>query len=196
MQSAMTAEYELTKEDWSAFNFYHHFHSPTARRQYLRAWISSVLVVLLVCLGVSVLASLNSPTPGSTFLSLLPLYSGVLFCLLWFPWAYRRKVNKIVAGMIGEGRNRTLFGKQRVTISRDSISRSSDFDQTTIAWSAIERVVKGKDYAFVYTSALTAIIVPRRAFADDLGFDEFVLKATGYQEEASANLPLGAALRQ
>ena len=42
MQSAMTAEYELTKEDWSAFNFYHHFHSPTARRQYLRAWVSSV----------------------------------------------------------------------------------------------------------------------------------------------------------
>ena len=109
---------------------------------------------------------------------------------------YRRKVRKIVAGMIGEGRNRTLFGKQRVTISPESISRSSDFDQTTIAWSAIERVVKDKDYVFVYTSSLTAIIVHRRAFADDVGFDEFVLKATGYHEEASTNLPLGAGLRQ
>jgi hypothetical protein len=98
--------------------------------------------------------------------------------------------------MIGEGRNSTLFGKQRVTISPESISRSSDFDQTTIAWSAIERVVKDKDYAFLYTSALTTIIVPRRPFADVVGFDEFVLKATGYHEEASANLPLGAALRQ
>ena len=192
----MTAEYELAKEDWSAFNFYHHFHSPTARRHYLRAWFSSVVGVLLVCLGISLLASLNSPTPGSTFLALLPLYSGVLFCLLWFPWAYRRKVNKIVIGMIGEGRNRTLFGKQRVAISPENISRSSDFDQTTIAWSAIERVVKDKDHAFVYTSALTAILVPRRAFADAVGFDEFVLKATGYHEAASANLPLGAALRQ
>ena len=32
----MTAEYELTKDDLAAFNFYHHFHSPTARRQYYR----------------------------------------------------------------------------------------------------------------------------------------------------------------
>ena len=86
MQSAATAEYELTKDDWSAFNSYHHFRSPTARRQYLRAWFSSVLMVLLICVGVSLLASLKSPTPGATFLAILPLYSGVLFGLVRFPW--------------------------------------------------------------------------------------------------------------
>jgi YcxB-like protein len=196
MQPTLTAEYELTKEDWSAFNFYHHFHSPTARRQYRRAWFFSVVLVLVLCLVISVLASLNSPRPGSTFVALLPLYSGVLFCLFWFPWVYRRKVRKIVAGMIGEGRNRTLLGRQRVTISPEGISRSSDFDQSTISWSGIEQVVKDKNYAFVYTSALSAIIVPRRAFADDIGFDAFVMKATGYHQEAGASLPLGDALRR
>lgn len=192
----MTAEYELRKEDWSAFNFYHHFHSPTARRQYLRAWFSPAIVLLLGCLGVSLLASLNSPTPGSTFLALLPLFSGVPFYLLWFPWAYRRKVKKIVAGMIGEGRNRTLLGKQRVTLSPEGITKSSDVDQTTVAWSGVERVMKDKDYLFVYISALTAIIIPRRAFADAVGFDEFAIKATRYYEEAATTLPLGAGLRQ
>lgn len=190
----MTAEYELTKDDWSAFNYYHHFHSPTARRQYLRGWFGSVIIVLLVCLGISILGSLNSPSPRSIFSVLLPFLCAVL-CLLWFPWAYRRKVRKIVAGMIGEGRNRTLLGRQRVTISPESIRRSSDFDQTTIRWSAVERVIKDKNHAFVYTSALTSIIIPRRAFADDVGFDEFVMKANQYHEEADASLPLGAGLR-
>ncbi len=194
MQSALTAEYELTKDDWIAFNFYRHFHSPIARRQYLRSWFSSVIAVLIICLGISLLASLNSPTPGSTFVALLPLYSGVLFCLVWFPWSNRRKVRKIVAGMLGEGRNRTLLGKQRVAISPEGITKSSDFDRTTVAWSGIEQVIKDKDHAYVYTSTLTAIIVPRRAFADDVGFDEFVSKATQYHEEADASLPLDAGL--
>jgi YcxB-like protein len=98
--------------------------------------------------------------------------------------------------MIGEGRNRTLLGRQRVTISPESITRSSDFDQTTVRWSAVERVIKDKNHAFVYTSALTAIIVPRRAFADTVAFDVFVLKSTEYHQEADASLPLGQGLRQ
>jgi len=196
MEPEMTAEYELTKDDWSAFNLYHHFHSPTARRQYRRAWVSSVLIVLLVCLGISVLASLNSPNPLSTFMALLPLFSAVVLAIPWFPWVYRRKLKRIVAGMIGEGRNRTLLGRQRVTISREFITRSGDFDQTTVRWSAVERVIKDKNHAFVYTSALTAIIVPRRAFADTVAFDAFVLKSTEYHQEADASLPLGMGLRQ
>lgn len=192
----MTAEFELRKDDWSAFNFYHHFHSPTARRQYLRAWFSPTILLLLGFLGVSLLVSLNSPTPGSTFLALLPLFSGVPVYLLWFPWAYRRKVKKIVVGMIGEGRNRTLLGKQRVTLSPEGITKSSDFDRTTVAWSGVERVIKDQDYLFVYISALTAIIVPRRAFADAVGFNEFAIQATRYQEEAATTLPLDAGLRQ
>jgi YcxB-like protein len=186
----------LTKEDWSAFNYYHHFHSPTTRRQYLRGWFGSAIIVLLICLGVSLIASLNSPHPGSTFPVLLPLFSAVLLCLVWFPWVYRHKVRNIVAGMIGEGRNRTLLGRQRVSISPEGISRSSDFDQTSTRWSAVERVIKDKDHAFVYTRALTAIIIPRRTFADVVAFDDFVLRATGYLREAEAELPLDAGRRQ
>ena len=77
MQSATSVEYDLVKDDWSAFNFCHHFHSPTARRQYLWAWFGSALLVLFVCLGITLLASLNSPTPVATFLALLPLSAGL-----------------------------------------------------------------------------------------------------------------------
>jgi hypothetical protein len=104
----MTAEYEITKEDVSAFNLYHHRHSPTARRQYLRAWFFPAVVFLLACIGIWYLADRERGTPVRTFLDLLPLFSAVPLYLLYFPWAYRRKVRKIVDGMVGEGRNRGL----------------------------------------------------------------------------------------
>ena len=185
----MTAEFELTQADWSAFNHYHHYHSPTARRQYLQAWFIPALALLLICLAIWVLASRSSGTPGATFVALLPLFSAVPLQLALFPLLYRRKVKKIVAGMLGEGRNRTLLGKQRVTISPEGITKTGDFDRLVVAWGGVERVVKTNDHAFVYTSALSAIIVPRRGFTDSVDFDQFVMKATQYQEEAGAALP-------
>ena len=114
---AMTAEYELTKDDLRVFNLYHHFQSPTARQHYHRAWFIPAFVWLLVCTGIWYVADREHGTPFRTFLDLLPLFSGVPIHLAIFPWWYRRKLRKIVDGMVGEGANRGLFGRHRVTIS-------------------------------------------------------------------------------
>jgi len=180
----MTVEYELTKEDLSAFNLYHHFHSATARRQYLRAWFIPALVWFLVCTGIWYLADRTRGTPLRTFLDLLPLFSGVPFHLTIFPWWYRRKVRKIAAGMVGEGRNRGLLSRQRITISLENVVSSSEHGQTSTAWRAIERVVTASEHAYIYTNALAAIIVPRRAFASPSEFEQFVRTAREYHEKA------------
>jgi hypothetical protein len=88
----MTAEYDLKKDDWSAFSLYHHFHSPTAHRQYLRSWFVPATIWLLVCMVIWHLADRERGTPLRTFFDLLPLFSGVPTYLIYFPWAYRRKV--------------------------------------------------------------------------------------------------------
>ncbi len=183
----MTAEYELTKEDWSVFNLYHHFHSPTAQRQYRRGWFVPAIGLLVIILGICFLASAASQTPSTTFLALLPLFIGPVFYLVWYPWAYRRKLKKIVEGMIVEGRNKILFGRQRVVLSPDAIIKSGQYDQTSIAWAAVERVVKDREHLFIYTSALTAFIVPQRAFADSVGFDQFAMTALSHYEHAVAS---------
>ncbi len=79
----VTAEYELTRDDWSAFNLYHHFHSPTARRQYYRGWFFPAIGLFVIFTGIWLLASINSHTPGPTFLALLPLFSAVPLYLVW-----------------------------------------------------------------------------------------------------------------
>ena len=82
---------------------------------------------------------------------------------IYFPWAYRRRFRKIVSGMVSEGKNRELFNRRRVTTSIEGISEISDLAQRSFSWPAIDKVACNDDYVFVYTSALNAIIVPRRA---------------------------------
>ena len=123
-------------------------------------------------------------TPLRTFLDLLPLFSGVPIHLAVFPWWYRRKLRKIVAGMVGEGGNRGLFNLHVVTISPVSVTESSELGQASTAWRAVERVAAADEHAYIYTSALAAIIVPRRAFAGPSEFEQFVQSARNYHEKA------------
>jgi hypothetical protein len=122
----MTVEYELTESDLNAFNRYHHFHSPTARRQYLRSWIAPALIMFVIWLVIWHLADRERGTPVQTFLDLLPLLSGVPIYLVLFPWWYRRKVSQIISGMIGEGKNRGLLGRHQVSVSPDGINESGE----------------------------------------------------------------------
>lgn len=180
----MTAEYEITKDDLSAFNLYHNLNSPTVRREYYRLWFGPATFWFLFCTLIWFLANRGRGKPLQTFLSLLPLFVGIPFHLLYFPWAYRRKVRKMIAGVISEGGNRSLFCRHRVAISPDGISDSGEFGHASTDWRAIERVVQDVDHAFVYTNALAAIIVPRRAFSVPSEFEEFVRAATDFHEKA------------
>jgi len=141
---------------------------------------------LLVCTAIWYFADKERGTPLRTFLDLLPLFSGVPIHLAIFPWWYRRKVRKIVAGMVGEGRNRGLFSRHRVTISPERVTDSSEHAQTSTAWGAVERVAAADEHAYIYTNALAAIIVPRRAFAGPSEFEQFVRAAREHHEKAVA----------
>ena len=182
----MTAEYEITKDDFYAFNLYHIRHSSTARRQYLRSWLSPAFIWLLICTGIWYLGDRERGTPLQTFLDLLPLFSGIPLYLICFPWAYRRKLRKIIKGMAGEGPNRGLFTCHRVTITPETITDVSEFEQTSTAWRAIENVIKTNKYAYIYNTTMSAIIIPKRAFTSSSEFDEFVQTAGNYHKKAAA----------
>jgi hypothetical protein len=180
----MTVEYELTESDLNAFNRYHHFHSPTARRQYLRSWIAPALIMFVIWLVIWHLADRERGTPVQTFLDLLPLLSGVPIYLVLFPWWYRRKVSQIISGMIGEGKNRGLLGRHQVSVSPDGINESGEHGQSFTDWRAVERVARDKEYAFVYLNALAAIIIPSRVFQNSAEFEGFVGTAANYHAQA------------
>ncbi len=181
----MNAEYDITEEDLNAFSLYHHNHSPSVRRQYLRAWFVPACIWLFVCLVIWHFSNRQQGTPLSNFLALLPLFCGVPAYLLYFPWAYRRKLRKIVADMLREGKNRGALGRHQVAITPEGVTESGAFGQSSSTWQAVERVEKTEKYAFIYTSAVGGVIVPRRAFSNSADFDQFVQSARAYHAKAT-----------
>lgn len=180
----MIVEYEITKNDLNAFNLFHLSHSTTARRQYYCSWFIPIVIWLLLFTCCN-LVDWDSGTPLRTFLALLPLLSFVPLYLIFFPLAYRRHIRKTVANMVSEGQNRGLFGRHRVVISPESVTESGEFGQSSTTWRAVERVVRTGDHAFIYTNALAAIIVPRRAFGTESEFVEFIRTASEHREKAA-----------
>lgn len=169
----MDAEFELKPEDLWEFNKYHHLHSPVMRQSYYRQWFLFPIAWFILCMAIWYGVDRNRGTPLRTFLDLLPLFSGIPFWLVYFPFSYRRKLRKIVMGMIAEGQNRGLFSRHGVDVSDEGVTESTALTETKVKWSAVERCVTQADYLFIYMNAVAAIIVPKRAFANQLEFERF-----------------------
>lgn len=186
-QAAMIrVEYELTESDWSAFVFYHHAHSPAIQRQYYRSWIVPPVIWLLTCTGIWYLGSSGEENPFETLLALLPLFSGAPLYALMYPWLYRRKLQQMLDAMANEEANRALFSRHQVVLSSAGITDSSELESSTTAWPAIERVSRADEHVFLYISAMSAIIIPRRAFTTTAEFDQFFQAAIDYHQKAVA----------
>jgi hypothetical protein len=176
----MTVEYEITKDDVSAFNLYHNRHSPTARRQYLRSWFLPAALWLLICIGIGISQTVVAAHRCERF---------------WICCRYSAWCRSIYC--ISRGRTAAKFARLWMawwakdgivdcsvvttsTISPENVTDSSEHRQSSTMWSGVERVAATDKHAYIYTSALAAIIVPARAFAGASEFEEFVRLAKGY----------------
>jgi hypothetical protein len=182
----MTVEFNIDAADFEDWNFYHNLHSPTARRNYLWGWFLPPAMWLIVFGLIWQLADQKRGTPLRTFLDLLPLFFPVPFLLIYYPFAYRRKLKKIIKGMVNEGKNRSLFGKHQVILSADGIQDLRELQRTWTSWKAVERIVKMNSCAYIYVSGLSAIIIPVRAFASESEFESFVQEAEGFLQSAQS----------
>ena len=54
-------------------------------------------------------------------------------------------------------------------------------------WEGIDRIVVTKTHAFFYLNKVAALILPRRAFADEQEFEKFVETARGYYDAAKVS---------
>jgi hypothetical protein len=172
----MQLEFDLTKEDVIAFNMYHYAHSPSVRR---KKWINLVWVIV-VLVSVCVLAAIAVERSGGSADFLWTLLVSIPIYIACYPYLLRRAQRKVVERLIAEGQNRDQFGKKQVTITPIEITAAGELTSTTVRWKAVERIEVVEAYAYVYFSALQAVIVPRRAFSSDTEFSAWVETARKY----------------
>jgi hypothetical protein len=172
----MHLEFDLTKDDVVAFNLYHFAHSPSFRR---KKWINLVWVIVGL-VSVCVLAAIVVERSGGSADVLWTLLVSIPLYIACYPYLLRRAQRKIVERLIAEGQNRDQFGKKQLTFTPIEITAAGELTSTTVRWKAVERIEVAEAYAYVYFSALQAIIVPRRAFSNDAEFAAWVETARKY----------------
>jgi hypothetical protein len=180
----MKIEFEFTAEDLVAFNWYHYQHSPALRQTYRKGYAS--IIVLSALLGLLFAYMWSALTGLIIFLLVLPIYTRV------YKQAVRKNMNRTLARMIGEGRNRSMLGRHRVEISEKEITITNEVSRGSILWVGVERVEQTSEYIIIYTASIKAVIVPKRAFADAREADVFYSTARRYLEIGMAGRGLFA----
>jgi len=136
--------------------------------------IRIILLILFVWCGLLAVLILLSETPWETLRAIRPLLLGPVLFLLLMVLLARRRGGRTIASVLDEGVNKGLFGTRRIALTHEGVTESGDFGTSQTPWSTVERIAFDQNYAFIYTSAISAVLVPKRAFAEEGQFEEFM----------------------
>jgi hypothetical protein len=188
----MEVEFVLRPDDVMAFHEYVWDHPPKGGRGYRGlSW------VWLVLLGLLSLLSVPSLIQGDWSLYVIwgPLMfvTFLLLKLFWRP-LLRRQVRKTLEQKADQ--NAKQLGWKRLTLSPESLIAVSEHRTVTICWAGIEKIVIAGERALIFDSPTSAHVVPRRAFADEDEFRDFVAIARRYRDAAKDDRPQQRAARR
>jgi hypothetical protein len=173
----MEVEFCLIPEDFVALSEYQ--FGQEVRRNFS---LNLALVFLVVVLAI--LAIVASVKVAGIGVGLVGFALAIFLTVIQFPKRHQfaaRKVKKI----LDQGKNAKLLEPRKLRISPEGISYSSVDSAAMTMWSAVEKIAVTKDHAFFYMTTTAADILPRRAFAHDHDFTDFVETAQHYFEAAN-----------
>ncbi|MFC1928097.1 YcxB family protein [Chloroflexota bacterium] len=181
LREKMYVEYELNNDDILSFYSYKYEHSPgpgRARKLIRRTLLSAIAVELIAALVLGVAF-------GNQYLLLILLLCVfALLTLLYYvfsPSVMRKSLRGTVTRNYGQGKDK-LTGKHKLSIATDAVTDSSDVGESITRWNAVEWIESTDQYLFVMVRGSGPHIVPRRAFANEEAFRQFVDTAKAYRQ--------------
>lgn len=170
----MEVEYQVTIDDVIRFNLYHVAHSPFGRRQ---KWLTRYPVAIsLPIFGLLDYVFTGKVAPLVTFCLIALVWYAVTPA--WWEWDVGRRTRKV----LGEGMNRGLLGPSTLTIGSEGLRVVGDTGETSLKWSAVERVACSGTHTYIYLGATSALMIPHCAFANESTRDRFIDEANRYRE--------------
>lgn len=184
----MTIEYDLTIEDMAALTQYHSERSPRENRR--RRLVQGLLLVVFILLLFSAVDSIRKQgadlSAGWIAVSSVPLICPTILLVLVFSggvrrWSTNRSVHKAFPNVEPGGK----VAAQRLTVSADEIHVRADAGELALEWDEVADISKTDERIFVFGASEQALVVPRRAFADQTAYDAFYDKLQAHRTSGS-----------
>ncbi|MGK7378201.1 YcxB family protein [Planococcus sp. 1R117A] len=153
----MQIEFNLTEEDYLSFNLQHVKHSKTATRSLRLQQILVPVIYIFLAYIFSVIVN----TPFLFFL--IPFLIISMVWIIFYPKFFYSSVMRNVKKMLREGKAGGIIGKYTMTLSDEGIIQTSTTEEKKASWPAILSLQEDEERFYLYNSAMSAYIIPKRA---------------------------------
>jgi hypothetical protein len=161
----MHLKYRVEKSDLTAFARYHYQHSPAMKnRVTVWRWASALS-------GLIIIAGLGYLLQWELYYFLAPFVG--LFIYFYMPKSIFKRLEKDILKFYGEGSNKALFGEHELYLHENNLEAKSQYANSVIEFSGIERLGETADHTFIYLNALTAAPISRHAILEG-DYDVFI----------------------
>jgi energy-coupling factor transporter transmembrane protein EcfT len=167
----MNISYNFTQDDLTAFLRYHNNNSPTVRKR--RFW-SNTFGFIACLIFPALIARLGDKPFLESVKDIWPLFlSPILFLLFVFPLS-KFQTRRFYKKYLKEGDSSGIFGEWSFSSEDDGIHVTNPQSQSILFWSSFNQFIMIPEHLFLYTSGITALVIPRRAFESEKDLDNFV----------------------
>lgn len=172
----MRIRYNVTVDDMVAFSVYFAKNSKYMKRTRRMVYlvVPGVLLVFFCAIGAA-----SGDWVGPI---IFPIIAGVWFLQgqsRWFK-RYGESMRKIYA----EGKNKLALGEHEMVLGEDGLFNRNEYGEVKAAWAAVERVGFSPDYIFIFISALSGYVVPRRKVLE-VNYEEFAEELKRHMQGAA-----------
>lgn len=156
----MQAQYEITADDYVAFNLNYMKNDPRAQKRLTLSQVAGAALILIAGGVFCFMQGGFSPLAMGVFVVAAILYA------LYIPWSVKGSVKKSVQRVL-KNSAKSACGEKTLAIEAEKLHLNGAGEDSYYEYGSIVRVVTDDKHYFIYTGAMEALILPFRAFATE-----------------------------
>ena len=151
----MELEFDFEMNDWMEFNKDYLSNS----KQYKSVKLIAQLILPVIFSAIIFLKDLSNVV-GPTKLALLSLI--LLAWILYIPRFLDKRVLYRTKKALEDGDNSGILGRHKLIISDEGILNIQPGSEHNIKWNGFKKIVETDEYYFLYDTAVSALIIPKK----------------------------------
>jgi len=178
-------EYELMPEDVAGWSVYAAATSRAASRGGRAIYVMGAIAGFVPLFWLVTLFKLAMRPGWESLIVGSALFVSLFASFFGFLYVYLKTLAQQREAFYRQPENANTQGRRHICLRPTGIEAASFVSRSLTRWEGIMRVDCQREALYLVTSELSAFIVPRRAFSDDVLFHQFARVAADFQVHAN-----------